>query len=138
LFVLATRRAIMPRFLITSFLVLVFAVPALAKPRDVYPVPCNDLWTALKDTLGNQRNYGVFWEDDAGQKASFVVVGALAHYTQIVELRTRGGGCVANATILELGPDNRDWRQFQHRLARSLAKLQAAKPKSAAMATGHP
>ena len=128
----------MCKFLITLFLALASAAPALAKPVDIYPVTRNDLWAALKDTLGDERNYGVISEDDAGQRASFVVVGARGHYTQNVALRMRNGGCTANATVVELGPADGDWRQFQHRLRQSLAKLQAAKPKPAAMATGQP
>jgi hypothetical protein len=72
--------------------------------------------------------------DDFGQRARFVVIGARGNYTQTVKLKARDSGCVANATVIELGPDNMDWRQFQHRLAQSLAKLQAAKPKLAAAA----
>jgi hypothetical protein len=128
----------MRKFLIPLFLVVVFGGPAFAKPVDVYPVSSNDLWAALKATLGDEGNYAVILEDDAAQRAWFVVVGARGHYTQKVALRTKNGGCTANATVLELGPDNGDWRQFQHHLRRSLAKLQAAKPKPAAMVTGQP
>jgi len=128
----------MLKFLTTLILALFFASPALAKPVDVYAATCNDLWAAVKDTLDNPRNYGVISRDDAGRRALFFVVGTLSHYTQKVALTTRNDGCTANATILEVGPDNADWRQFQHRVAQSLAKLQAAKPKPAAMTTGQP
>ena len=126
----------MLKLLITSFFVLVLAAPALAKQPDLYPVACKDLWPALEDTLRDETNYGIIYEDDAGQRAWFVVVGARGNYTQVVALKARSGGCKADAIVLELGPDNGDWRQFQHRLARSLAKLQAAKPKTASVATG--
>ena len=126
----------MPKFLITSFLVLVIAAPALAKPRDVYPVSCNDLWAAVKDTLGDTRNYGILSMNDIAQKASFIVVGNLTTYTDKVALTAGDGGCAMKATILEVGSDNPDWRQFHNRLAKSLAKLQAAKPKPAIAATG--
>jgi len=119
----------MCKFLITLFLALASAAPALAKPVDIYPVTCSDLWSALKDTLGDERNYGVISEDDVAQRAWFLVVGARGHYTQVVALKTRNGGCRANAIVLELGPDNGDWRQFQHRLRRSVAKLQGRSPK---------
>ena len=128
----------MLRFLLSLFFALFFTIPALAKPKDFYPVFCDDLWPALKDTLGDENNYGIVSEDEYRQKALFVIVGALAHYTQKVTLTAKNGGCWANATIFELGPDNSDWRQFQHRLALSLVKLQAAKPKPATTATGQP
>ena len=117
---------------------LVFAAPALAKPMDVYPVSCNDLWVAVKDTLGNQRDYAVISEDDAGLMARFVVIGVSNRYTDRVTLIAKDGGCLAKATVPEDGPGNGDWRQFQHRLAKSLVKLQAAKPKPAASANGQP
>jgi hypothetical protein len=128
----------MLKLVLPLFLVLIFAAPAPAKPVDVYPVSCNDLWAALKDTLGDEGNYAVISEDDVAQRAWFVVVGARGHYTQKVALKMRNGGCAANATVLELGPDNGDWRQFQHHLRRSLAKLHGAQPKAAAMAAGQP
>jgi hypothetical protein len=128
----------MLKFFTTLILTLFFAAPALAKQPDLYPVACKDLWVALEDTLGDESNYGIIYEDDTGQRARFVVVGARGHYTQVVALKSRGGACKADAIVLELGPDNGDWRQFQHRLARSLAKMQAAKPKTVANATGQP
>jgi hypothetical protein len=135
---LAIRGTIMLKFLVSSFLMLVFTIPALAKPIDVYPVTCKDLWVAVKDTLENQSNYAVISEDEAGLRARFIVVGVLTQYTERVALIAKNGGCQANATILEVGSDNGDWRQFQHRLAKSLTKLQAAKPKPAASAAGQP
>ena len=126
----------MLKFLITSFFMLVVAAPALAKPRDVYPVSCNDLWAAVKDTLDNPRNYGIMSMNDVEQKASFIVVGNLTAYTDKVALTAKDAGCAMKVTILEIGPDNPDWRQFHHRVERSLAKLQAAKPKAAVTATG--
>jgi hypothetical protein len=128
----------MSKCLIALFFVLVFTAPALAKSPDVYPVPCKDLWEAVKDMLGDVHNYGIISEEDEEQRALFVVVGSQAHYTQKVVLRTKNSGCIADATVLEIGPDNSDWRQFQHRLALSLTKLQAAKAKPAANGIGQP
>ena len=126
----------MHKFLFTSFLALVVAVPALAKPSDVYPVPCNDLWSAVKDTLNNPGNYGVLSMNDLALKASFTVVGNLAPYTDKISLSANGGGCAMQSTFLELGNDNSDWRQFHHRLQKSLAKLQASKPNPATLEKG--
>ena len=125
----------MLKFLITSLFMLVIAAPAQAKPRDVYPVSCGDLWAAVKDALGNPRDYGILSMNDVVQKASFVVIGDLTAYTDKVALSAKDDGCAMKATILEVGADNPDRREFHHRLAQSLAKLQAAKPKAAATAT---
>ncbi|MGA8740290.1 MAG: hypothetical protein WB561_03785 [Terracidiphilus sp.] len=121
----------MLKFLITSLIMFVFAAPALAKPIDVYPVSCNELWRAVKDTLDDPQHYGISSMNDAEQKASFIVIGDLVLYTDTVALTPKAGSCRAKASVIELGADNLEWRQFQHRVARSLAKLQATKPKPA-------
>jgi hypothetical protein len=126
----------MLKFLIASFLLLVVAAPAWAKSRDVYPVSCNDLWAAVHDTLDNPRNYGIVSINDSEQKARFVVVGNLTAYTDKVALTAKEGGCSLNAAFLEVGPDNSDWLQFHHRIEKSLAKLQAAKPKPTSISAG--
>jgi hypothetical protein len=128
----------MLRFLITSLVGLVLTAPALAKPAGVYPVSCDNLWAAVKDMLDNPSNYAVASMDDAGQRASFIIVGSTPHYTQRVVLSVKDGGCLANATISEVGADNDEWRLFHHRLAKSVAKLQASKPKAGAAAAGLP
>jgi hypothetical protein len=74
--------------------------------------------------------------NDVDQKASFIVVGNLTAYTDTVAVTAKDGGCAMKATILQVGADDSDWRQFHHRLEKSLAKLQAAKPKPAAAAAG--
>jgi len=122
--------------LITSFFMLISVAPALAAPVYVYPVSCGDLWPAVLDTLDNQNNYGIISMDDLRLKAYFVIVGARGSYTQNVKLKARNGGCAADANIIELGPDNVDWCQFQHRLRKSLEKLQAAKLKLKETAPG--
>jgi len=135
-FRLASRGSSMRQFLIASLFVPVFAAPAFAKPGGFYPVSCDNLWAAVKTTLDNPSNYGIQSLDDARLRASFVIVGSISHYTQRVALSAEGGGCLADATILEIGPDNTEWRLFQHRLAKSVSKLQAEKPKAEAAANG--
>jgi hypothetical protein len=126
----------MRKFLVTSFLMLVVAAPALAKPKDVYPVSCDDLWAAVKDTLNNTNNYTITSTNDLALRISFTVVGNLTAYTDRVVLTPAEGGCSMQASISEVGPAGSDWIQFHHRLAKSLTKLQAAKPKPTAPATG--
>jgi hypothetical protein len=126
----------MLKFLFTSFLMLVIAAPALAKSRDTYPVSCIDLWAAVKDSLENPLNYGILSMDDNKLKVSFIVVGDLTTYTDRIELTSKDYGCAMKATFLQVGSDDSGWRQFHHRLVRSLAKLQAAKPKPTVMPAG--
>ena len=120
------------RTLFTVLLVLVVSMPAWGKTRHVYPDSCDDLWAAVKDTLGTQRNYGIVSMDDFGQRASFTIIGSLVMYTDKVSLTATGGGCAMETTILQVGPDDTDGRQFHKRVERSLANLQAAKSKPAA------
>jgi hypothetical protein len=111
--------------------VLIFSIPASAKTREVYPVSCKDLWTAVTDTVGDHRNYGIMFSDDDRQRASFVVVGTLVAYTHKVALAAKDNGCEMTAEFLQVGADDSEWRQFHKRVGRSLASLQAAKPKPA-------
>jgi len=119
----------MLKFFITSLCFLSIAAPALAKPGNVYPVSCVDLWAAVKDSLDNPRDYGILSMNDDEQKASFFVIGGMTRYTDRIKLTARERGCAMTASFLQQGSDDSDWRQFHHRLERSLAKIQAAKPK---------
>ena len=124
------------QFFITSLFVLVITAPALAKSKDVYPFSCNDLWAAIKDSLEDPRDYAIQSINDVEQKASFTIIGNLVVFTQKVALTARDGVCAMKATFIQTGPDDSDWRQFHHRLERSLAKLQPAKPKPSVPSTG--
>jgi len=124
------------KLFIMPFLMLVVAAPALAKTRDVYPVSCADLWAAAKGSLASPRDYGILSMNEVEQKASFTIIGSLTLYTDKIALTAKDGGCAMKATFLQEGPDNSDWRQFHHRLERSLAKLEAAKSKAAVTSTG--
>lgn len=116
----------MNKFLIAASCLLLFTTSAFAKSHDVYPVPCDVLWNAVKDTLGNQNDYNVIAMDEGGQKASFVVVGETTPYRNMVALSTQDAGCAMKLTVLQVGPDNSDERGFRKRLGKALAKLQPA------------
>jgi hypothetical protein len=128
----------MIRTFAAAVLMLSLAVPAFAKPKSaepvkgVYPVSCDDLWAAVKDTLGNKSNYDLGSVNDLDLHASFIVVGDLIVYTDRVTLFAKDGGCTIKEEIHEVGAENVNWRAFHRRLVRSLAKLQAAKSTGAA------
>jgi hypothetical protein len=86
--------------------------------------------------LSEARDYGILSMNDVEHKASFTIIGSLTVYTDRIALMPKDGGCAMKATFIQEGPDDSDWRQFHHRLERSLAKLQAAKPKPASTSTG--
>lgn len=108
-------------------LALIVAVPAFAKSkRDVFPIPCDVLWSAVKNTLENPKDYGLLAVNDLTLKASFMVVGNLVRYTDRVALTEEDGGCRMELRMLQVGPDNSDERGFRHRLRRSLSKVENA------------
>jgi len=108
------------------------ALSANAKSkRDVYPIPCEVLWTAVKNTLNSPGNYGVLTVNDLALHASFNVTGNLVKYTDRVTLVEQDGACRMDLQISQVGPDNSDERGFRKRLKRSLVKLEQAQPSPA-------
>ncbi|WP_109486719.1 hypothetical protein [Occallatibacter savannae] len=91
-------------------------------------MPCDVLWTAVKNTLNTPDNYGVLAVNDLALHASFNVIGNLVKYTGRVTLIEQDGGCRMNLQMLQVGADNSDERGFRKRLKRSLAKIEQAKP----------
>jgi hypothetical protein len=118
----------MPKTLIVVCFALLFSTPTFAKSHDVFPLSCDVLWNAVKDTLANQNDYSVIAMDEAGQKASFVVVGETTPYRDLIALTAKGVECSMKLTVLQVGPDNSDERGFRKRLGKALARLQAATP----------
>ncbi len=108
-----------------SILALLFflAVPAFAKS---HPLPCNDLWSAVTDTLGNPGHYKIIAADDEHMKASFIVVGSLFPGTHYVSLKRKDNGCELQIKMAFTGND--DDYAIRTRIHRSIAKQKAAKP----------
>ena len=115
------------RIFLVTLLALAITVPAHAKSKhDVYPMSCDDLWTAVKATLKNPNDYAILGLNDLSLKAWFIVVGDLKTYTDHVELTPQGDTCAMTLAMYQIGSDNSDERGFRHRFKRSLAKVQAA------------
>ncbi len=111
---------------VVLFLVIT-SFPACARARDVYPVSCDDLWAAVKDTLQSPRDYAIVSMSDSAWSATFTVIGNLTVRTDRVSLKTADSGCAMKAEITEIGADDPDWRQFHNRISKALVKLQARK-----------
>lgn len=125
----AQFRKLMVRSVFFSLIALLLVVPANAKPkRDVYPISCDELWTAVKKTLNSPGNYGVLSVNDLTLHASFNVIGDLVKYTDRVTLIEQNGGCKMDLQMLQVGSDNSDERGFRKRLKRTLATIEHAKP----------
>ena len=107
----------MIRKTLAILLLLLPAVPALAKSDpDFYPLSCDVLWTAVKSTLNNPNDYGVIAIDDLAQRASFVVVGDLTVFKDVVALKSQNKGCSIKLSIIQIGSDNSNERGFRGRL----------------------
>jgi hypothetical protein len=64
--------------LILVILLLSFALPGFASThKQLYNVPCNELWRAFKDTLRNSGKYGIIGIDNAEMTASYNIGGNL-------------------------------------------------------------
>jgi hypothetical protein len=112
----------MSRFSLVS-LFIALAVPAFAKP---FPLPCNDVWAAVKDTLQNTDNYRIVAMNSDQLRASFIVYGALYPGVHAVFLKPRGNGCDMEVKMGFTGND--DEGALRNRVNHALAKRRAAKP----------
>jgi hypothetical protein len=98
-------------------------VPAFAKP---YPLPCNDLWSAVTDVLGNTGNYKIVAVDEEQMKASFIVIGALYPGINAMNLKSKDNGCDLQIRMGFTGND--DEGLLRSRVNHAVAKRKAAKP----------
>jgi hypothetical protein len=116
------------RTLVFSLLVFSSALPAIAKPHDVYPVSCDVVWSAVKTVLQNPNDYHIAGLSDSMYKASFLVIGDLKPLMNNVVLTDMGPSCGMDVTMVQVGSDNSNERAFRKHLSKVMAKQQAAKP----------
>lgn len=127
-----------PRLVIITLLSLGLALPVFGKTyKTKYPVACNELWDAVKDTLGNPDNhYEVVASDDAQMHADYnvkhaahvTVSGAILQRTNHVTLVPQGTGCEMQVVSNWSGIEHSDRSDFKTRVDESLEKLNAAPP----------
>ena len=112
--------------LIALFL-LISCVPGSCASPEEYSVSCDVVWAAVKDTLySNPRDYGIQSMNNVEWRASFIVLGNLTVFTDHIALTTTDTGCRMKTNIIQIGPDNSDWRRFHKRVGRAIDKVQAA------------
>ncbi len=131
----------MMRFVVVAFMLLTIVMPAFGGAhKDNYPVSCSQLWSAVKDTLGNAENYNIVASDDTKMTAMYDVhhavhtsiAGAALQRTNSVALTPQGSGCEMQVHSNYSGWNHDDAGDFNKRVAESLAKLNAPKPADAA------
>ena len=124
------------RLVIGALLSLALALPAFGKTyKTTYPVACSELWSAVKDTLGNpENNYEVVASDDTQMHADYnvkhaahvTITGAVLQRTNHVTLVPEGAGCEMQVVSNWSGIEHSDRSDFKKRVDDSLAKLKAA------------
>jgi hypothetical protein len=128
----------MMKFVVAAFLLLVLSVPAFGKTyKTTYPVPCDEVWAAVKDTLSNPDNhYDVQASDDTQMHADYdvkhaahvTVTGVFLQRQNHVTLVSKGSVCEMQVVSNFSGWEHTDRADFKKRVDESLVKLKEAKP----------
>ena len=125
--------------------VVVVTLVALALPvfaagnktyKTTYPVPCSELWGAVKAALGNPDNYKDVQSDEDKMTADYnvkhsihwSVIGAINQGKNRVSLVPIGATCEMSVMSMYSGLSHNDQGDFKKRVEEALAKLQAPKP----------
>jgi len=125
------------RLVVAALISLVLVLPAFGKTyKSTYPVPCSDVWSAVKDTLSNLENYSVDESDDAQMTAAYkvkhaahvTITGAALQRTNHVTLVSKGTSCEMQVVSNYSGFEHDDKGDFKKRVDESLAKLKAPTP----------
>jgi len=120
--------------------VVVIAVLALAVPgsgagnktyKNTYPVPCSELWRAVKVALGNPDNYKDVQSDEDKMTADYnvkhsihwSVIGAINQGKNRVSLAPIGATCEMSVVSMYSGLSHNDQGDFKKRVDEALAKL---------------
>ena len=118
----------MARYMVATLLLFLIAAPAFGKAHNnIYPVSCDDLWDAVRDTLGNKGNYSVMASDNSGMTASYLVVGSQRQRAYSVLLNPKDPGCELQVKTLDNSVSDDEEGLFRNRVGHTLDKLQAAK-----------
>jgi hypothetical protein len=116
---------------------LALAVPTFGKTsKNTYPVPCSELWGAVKDTLSNAENYNVEESNDNLMSASYkvkhaahvTISGAVLQRANHVSLVSKGTECEMQVKSNYSGFEHNDSSDFRKRVEESFAKLKGSKP----------
>jgi len=122
----------MGRMTVAALMLVIFAGSAFAKVhKDTYPVACNVLWPAVKDTLRNSGKYGILGMDSGEMTATYSMgIGSIGQKrVNSVVLNVKGdSSCEMQTQSGFSGLGNNDAGDFKKRVDDSLAKQQASQP----------
>ena len=105
--------------------------------KTTYPVPCSELWSAVKVALGNPDNYKDVQSDEDKMAADYnvkhsihwSVIGAINQGKNRVSLAPSGTGCEMSVTSMYSGLSHNDQGDFKKRVEEALAKSRNPSPK---------
>jgi hypothetical protein len=113
--------------IVTSILFLSIAAPSFATThKDVFNLPCNELWRALKDTLKNSGKYGIIGLNDSEMTASYNIGGNLTGKrvnSAVLNSKDNGASCELQVQTAFSGLANNDAGDLKSRVTDSLIKL---------------
>jgi hypothetical protein len=125
------------RIAVVTLISLGLALPMVGETyKDSYPMPCSDLWGAVKDTLNDPEHYTVVKSDEGKMTSTYkvkhtthvTVTGALLQRNNKVTLVTKGTSCEMQVVSNYSGFEHDDRGDFKKRVDDSLAKLNSNKP----------
>lgn len=101
-----------------------------------YPVPCSELWPAVKAALANPDNYKDVQSDEDKMTADYNVkhsvhwsiIGAVNQGKNQVSLAPTGTTCEMSVVSMYSGLSHNDQGDFKKRVDEALAKLKTAPP----------
>jgi hypothetical protein len=128
------------KFAVVALMSLAVAVPAFGAGnktyKTTYPVPCSEVWGAVKVALGNPDNYKDVQSDEDKMTADYnvkhsihmSVIGAVNQGKNRVSLLPTGTTCEMSVVSMYSGLSHNDQGDFKKRVDEALAKLKAAPP----------
>lgn len=128
------------RVVFLALLSLVVALPAFGHGnktyKTTYPVPCSELWGAVKVALSNPDNYKDVQSDEDKMTADYnvkhsihwSVIGAVNQGKNQVSLLQIGTACEMSVVSMYSGLSHDDQGDFKKRVNEALAKQKAAAP----------
>jgi hypothetical protein len=128
------------KFAVVALMSLAVAMPAFGAGnktyKTTYPVPCSEVWGAVKVALGNPDNYKDVQSDEDKMTADYnvkhsihwSVIGAVNQGKNRVSLFPTGTTCEMSVVSMYSGLSHNDQGDFKKRVDEALAKLKAATP----------
>jgi len=128
------------RFAVVALMSLAVVLPAFGAGdktyKNTYPVPCSEVWSAVKVALANPDNYKDVQSDDEKMTAEYnvkhsihwSVIGAVNQGKNHVSLAPIGTSCEMSVVSMYSGLSHNDQGDFKKRVDAALATIKAGKP----------